>query len=298
MNYSIKVHYCVAYDWYLLQYSIPTIYAEADEIVISVASNLISWTGNPFRFDEEGFSRLIENLDPQGKIRIYRDVFFLPELSPMENEVRQRNMTATVAGIDSKSWHVQLDADEYFINFAEFVSKLQKIKKRRPVNIQVPLITLFREVPGGYLWIHNTREQKIELFPIATNQPLYQFGRRNVYFNMIIPSCVIHQSWARGEDEIQQKISNWGHNRDFDVHAYFEFWRKIGPANYKTIRNFHPIHPADWESLAFEEASGIPDLIERLKVRKLVNFNQRYILMKNSIWVSRIRKLSRLVVRK
>lgn len=290
MSKLIKVHYCVAYDWYLLEHSLPTIYKEADVIVISVAKDLISWTGKPFEFDEEGFADLIKRMDPDRKIQVYRDVFYLPELNPMENEVRQRNMTAAVAGIDHKSWHVQLDADEYFIDFSGFVKSLQRIRSRRPINVQVPLIILFRTVSNGYLWISNSKAEKVELLPIATNRPKYQFGRRNDYFNRITSFCVLHQSWARDESEIQQKILNWGHNQDFDVQAYFHFWKNIDLSNYKDIKNLHPINHADWESLAFEAASGIPELIEKLKSKTLVNFDSRYMMMKNSIWISRLKK--------
>ena len=146
---QIKVGFCVAYDWHFLEYAIPQIYTQADLICLSIDVNRTSWGGNEFEFDEEGFKNLINRLDTSHKIKVYRDNFSLPELSPMQNEVRQRNKIAEFMG--KGGWHIQLDADEYFLDFGKFVSFLHSSKFTRPVNICCPLYILFKQINSGYL---------------------------------------------------------------------------------------------------------------------------------------------------
>jgi hypothetical protein len=291
MKQQIKVLYCVAYDWYLLKHSIPTIYEEADVICVSLDENLTSWTGNRFDFDEAGFFSLIRELDKDNKIKIYRDNFYVPELGPMQNEVRQRNLMSQFLGINDHSWYVQLDADEYFIDFKGFTGKLRSIHSSRPVNVASIFITLFKQFEDGYLWIKNDDYTRQEIIPLATNKPDYEFGRRNGYFNIFTNYAVLHQSWARSEQEIQQKIENWGHNRDFDVQAYFNFWKSISTENYKQISNFHPISPENWNQLVYEQSRDIEHLIRTLKNKSLVGFPPSYLIFKNSIWISRLKKV-------
>src|SRR5947209_19632592 len=118
----IKVGFCVAYDWNLLRYSLPAVYNHADVICLSVDKNRKSWTGRSYSFDSDRFHEFLRANDPLKKIRLYEDDFSISTLSPMENEVRQRNLIAEFMGKDG--WHIQLDTDEYFNDFRGFVSYL------------------------------------------------------------------------------------------------------------------------------------------------------------------------------
>lgn len=294
MSSKIKVAFCVAYDWDLLTYSLPLVYKSADSICLALDKDRISWAGNKFEFEEDRFRHWVEQVDTEHKITILEDDFHIADLNPMQNEVRQRNLMAAYLGVND-GWHIQLDADEYFLNFDRFVHHLRKIKTKRSINICCPLITLFKQVDGGFLLIKNEATSKQEVFPIATNKPHYEMGRRNGHFNRVANFVVLHQSWARTPKEIQQKISNWGHKTDFDVNAYFEFWKNIGHHNYQAAKNIHPIVPSEWESLEFQMADDIPTLLEHSKDQTLVKFSRRHLFIKNSVWISRLKKLSRIV---
>src|SRR5687767_11009070 len=103
----IKVGYCVAYDWNLLNFSLPQVYDHADVICLSVDINRQSWSGKPFSWHEEGFRSMIRELDYAQKIKVYEEAFYDPQLLPMDNEVRQRNKIASFLG--EGGWHIQLD---------------------------------------------------------------------------------------------------------------------------------------------------------------------------------------------
>jgi len=290
----IKVGICIAYDWDFLRYSIPFIYEDSDYICLSLDSERTSWTLHPFAFDEVEFRDLVHELDPQRKIHIYEDNFHLFDLTPKENEVRQRNKMADFMG--DGGWHLQLDTDEYFIDFTGFVRYLKSAHFSRPVNICCPLITLFKKVDGGYLWIKNEKPSNQDTIAIATNAPKYQFGRRNGHFNILTNYPLLHQSWAREVHEIAEKVENWGHSRDFDVKKYLEFWKDLSKTNYQAVHNFHPINPPQWEILNFQEGTTISLLIDIFRQKKPIVFPWAYLSISNSIWISRGKKMMELVL--
>ena len=287
---SIKVGFCVAYDWYLLKHSLPIIYPYADVICLSIDKDRISWAGNKYPINDKEFYAFVNDIDTQHKIVIYEDDFYQENLTSMQNEVRQRNKMAQYLGIDQKSWYIQLDADEYFLNFEAFCNELQQLRPTRPINVCCPFVILFKKTDKGYLFIKNEGYDQQELIPIATNVPAYQFGRRNGYFNYHTRHIVLHQSWARSAEEIQQKLQNWGHNNDFDTNAYLEKWRSLSVDNYKKYIDFHPFNPESWQGLDYVKADSISELINSYKT-KSIPISPIKLKLKNSVNYSRLAKV-------
>ncbi len=292
MGVEIKVGFCVAYDWYYLAQALPLVYAEADRICLSLDAARCSWAGQPFGFDEAGFRALVQQLDVAGKVDVYEDDFHRPELTPMQNENRQRQLMAQRLG--AGGWHVQLDADEYFLNFAGFAAWLRGLRPGRPVNIRCPYITLFKEVDGGYLVVEQPDYFKLDGNPVATNEPAYQHGRVSGWFNVHAPFFIVHQSWARSADEIEQKIGNWGHKNDFDTQAYFQFWNNLSKLNYAGVRNFRYLYPETWPSLGYVPGSSIPELVAYYAANPPQVPGRLRLAVQNSIWLSRLRRVLRL----
>jgi hypothetical protein len=285
----IKIAFCVAYDWEYLRISLPLVYNHADKICLAVDKDRISWAGQPFAFDAAAFYRFTKEIDKDQKIDIYEDDFHLRELAPMQNEVRQRNKMAGRLG--NGGWHIQLDTDEYFVNFAGFVKYLQNTSYNRPVNITCPWYTMYKQTPEGYLFIKESNYNNIEFIPVATMHPHYEYGRRNSYFNIRTDFVILHQSWARSENEILQKISNWGHKEDFDVMAYFDKWKALTGENYKEFNDFHPVVPGKWTELEYIPGKDVNALIRTLQINPPFAIDKQKLQKDNSIWRSRIRTL-------
>jgi hypothetical protein len=192
-------------------------------------------------------------------------------------------------------WHIQLDCDEYFINFKGFVEFLKKQprKNRYKTNICCQMITLFKKLDTGYLYVLNHKKNQ-EYFQIATMDPSYEYGRRNGFFNIYTDFCIIHQSWARSQEEIIQKIHTWGHANDFDKEHYIEFWKSIHEGNYKTMVNFHPLVPSVWERLAFEPAATIDSFLMNFNSEKLIPTKVHLMLMNNR-FLAKVKKLIRML---
>ncbi|WP_139924242.1 hypothetical protein [Hymenobacter sp. DG01] len=293
MSQAIKIGFCVAYDWYFLEHSLPLVYEQADHICLSLDQDRISWAGKPFSFDDEAFFALVKRLDTQNKIDIYQDDFHRPELAPMDNEVRQRHLIAERLG--KGGWHVQLDADEYFLNFAGFAKWLRRFNPSRPVNIRCPYITLFKQLDSGFLAVDRQQQLWADVSnPVATNDPAYYHGRVSHWFNIYAPYFILHQSWARDEQEIREKISNWGHAHDFDTQAYLDFWLKLSPKNYKEAKNVHPLDKEAWPLLQFVPGQRIADLVPFYTANPPQTPGKLRLLWENSLWASRLRRVLRL----
>lgn len=283
----IKVGICVAYDWYLLEYSLPIIYEHADKICLSIDRDRISWSGNKFTFDETAFSEFIARTDKDKKIQLHEEDFHIVALTPMQNEVRQRNRLAAFMG--DGGWHIQLDCDEYFVEFPRFVKYLKSLpEKNGDYNVCCLWVTLFKKVEGGFLYITPSSAAQFEYIQIATQRPLYENGRRNGNFNLYTNFLIIHQSWARSEDEISQKILNWGHANDFDLNQFDVLWKNLDHLNYKQLENFHPISPQIWGALNFHPATGIDELMKSFKNSDFPSLARWQLIRRNSRFMAKL----------
>ena len=283
----IKVGFCVAYDWPLLAYSIPLIYNGAHAICLSIDKGRYSWANRPFYWDESGFNALIRSLDTGSKIVVYEDDFHLRSLTPAANEVRQRRLMSERLG--KGGWHIQLDCDEYFLDFDRFVDFLIAQRPRSySFNVACQLVTIFKQVEGGYLYVKPECTDHFEFLQIASRTPCYEFGRRNGHFNILSDFLIVHQSWARPEAEILQKLSNWGHVNDFNTEGYFQFWRGVNQANFHEFRNLHPIQPATWPSLKYIPGNGASDLIGSFRKSSFPTLGRASRFWKSSIFISRL----------
>jgi hypothetical protein len=290
MKQQIKIGVCVAYDWYLLEHMLPLVYEHADLICLSIDSNRISWSQQSYSWDEKGFRDLIDKIDIQKKIKCFEANFHNPDFTPGQNEVDQRRRIAEY--MQPGGWHIQLDCDEYFLDFKGFVRYLRSlpISSSQGVNVCCPLVTLFKKIEGGYLWIQPDRRDHVEFIQIASTQPTYDNGRRNGLFNLYTNFTVLHQSWARSSQEIVDKINNWGHKNDFDTKAYFERWNGLTGNNFREMKNFHPMVPEVWSSLAFAPGDTIADIIQNPPAIDL-RWSAIDFVMKNNRTLSRIKGL-------
>lgn len=257
---KIKAGFIVSYDYAYLFNAIAPLYSYANKIVLAIDENNLTWSGNKFVIPQS-FFEAIRELDRDNKIELYFDNFYIPELTPMECETRERNMLLNKLG--NGGWKLQLDVDEYIYDFNSISKFLHKnwyftiFPRFTPMQFRGKLITLFKQVEDGFLYIDNE-----ERFTFITNgykndASRVNTKRRSFYTNI----AVIHQSWARNENEILTKILNWGHRDDFDTMSFFEYWKKLDNNNYQEYINFHPFNPKFWQKLEYIRAANINEFI-------------------------------------
>lgn len=257
----IKIGILLSYDYKYLFNALDEVYNEADLIVISYDIEGKTWAGNDIEIPIKFFER-IKNYDTTNKIVLYGDKFFIPGLPAMELETRQRNMMAKAMG--TGGWHIQLDSDEYAYDFKKLTCFLRKNifllrnPAKTPITFLVNFVTLFKMDSSGFYLISPHNEKCY----LVTNNPHYVKARvTNSDKNFFLNYNLIHHSWARSENEILQKIMNWGHKDDFDTQHFFEKWKNLNAHNFKSYNKFHPLNPASWEKVEFVAAANIKEFI-------------------------------------
>jgi len=265
---KIQVGFLMSYDYKLLKNSIPLVYLEADSITIALDENSRTWTGEKFEVSEEFFS-WIKSFDTENKISLYKDDFYRANLNPMENEVRERKMLAAKMGIGN--WIVQIDSDEYFVDFKKFTDQL-KLKnqyldnpKENQIQIAGYYINLYKYTSEGLLYVSESRNQKF-----ATNYPDYVTGRNTKKRVLYIPNLVIHECLSRSEKEIRKKFANWGHSHQVNVEKFIEKWRKIDQYNYNEYEDFFYLEPEKWKKLNYVKGKTIQEVSKNLDYHELM----------------------------
>jgi hypothetical protein len=189
--------------------------------------------------------------------------FYSAGNNPFEVIMRMRN--AMLKKMAPAQWYVQLDADEYFLDFAGFVQYLRQLQPSPQIQlVQCKWKTLFKKTNKGFLTIGG----KAEKVPIAINRPVNTSERNHKDAQVIDTSFfILHQSWARSTEEVAKKINNWSHSKDFDTETFYQFWLIINDKNYKWQRHFHPIYPPIWPYLEKVEAKSIDELIQHYRAQ-------------------------------
>ncbi len=275
---KVHVGFLLSYDYIKLKNSIPPVYKEADEIFIAIDKEMRTWSGQNFTV-EPGFYDWLKEIDVDRKITLYHDDFYVPELSAIENDNRERHMLSLKMGIGN--WLIQVDSDEYFLDFKKFVADLRKYDylldnpENNKVQFACFLINMFKYTDDGLLYV------KVPTRGImATTFPNYRVARntreRVIYTNNVL----WHESLARDEKEIEFKLRNWGHNDEVDVDAFMKKWKSVNKSNYQSMRGFFYIQPEKWNELDFVSGKTIDEITDSFDGKKLLP-SSFYILKKN-----------------
>lgn len=275
---KIHVGFLLSYDYIKLKNSIPPVYKMADRIFIAIDSAFLTWSGQLFEVDSHFFEWLKE-FDVDDKIELYYDNFYVPELSAIENDNRERHMLSLKMGIGN--WLIQVDSDEYFINFDNFVKNLRKydhyLDNPEKTKIQFAgfLINMYKYSDGGVFFV-----EKPTRVLAATNYPNYKVARQTKQRIIYTPNILWHETLARNEKDIEFKLMNWGHNVDVDVEKFMEKWRSVNISNYQTLRGFFYMNPKKWKKLQFVKGDNIEEVSRNLDANKYLP-SSFYISYKN-----------------
>ncbi len=263
---KIQVGFLVSYDYELLKSAIPQVYTNADTIFLAIDVNRKTWNGKPITIDPSFFD-WISTYDKDGKIVIYEDDFSKPELTTMQCEVRERKMLANKMGIGN--WLIQLDADEYFINFEKFVwylktkNHLLDNPEENKVQFHPFHVSLYKKTKNGYLYVDEATKTVV-----ATNYPDYRVGRKTHGKVIYVNALILHECLSRNREDLITKLSNWGHNTDIDLDGFMAKWDSVNENNYKEMTGFFYMKPSVWERLDFIEGENITEVFKNFKTQK------------------------------
>jgi len=194
-------------------------------------------------------------------------------------------------------WHIQVDSDEYFLDFGSFVQELRRINNcptgfEKPLNVCACVIPLIKKTSNGYLYV-DFKSDVPETFPFATTFPDYQRARHNNHFNRLSSHYVIHETWARSENELWFKINNWGHAAEELQEqqrrlSYYNLWKSLDENNYQYVTNFHPAQAPTWPALNYCPGNSNQDFIQNFVATKFP-LSTVQLFLRNNRNVSRIK---------
>lgn len=233
----------VAYDYRFAWAAIRSYYAIADEIVLGLDIDRISWNGKPFAFDDAEFKRGLKAVDPQGKIKLVEGNFHSQGSAP-DNDTFERNELSKHC--TRGNWIVQIDSDELLQNPHEF--RAWMLKRRGPWLVLGRWTVVFKTFGDDYLVV-DKHEDDFWISLATRRQGMYTGCRDTKEFTRQSPLHMLHFSWGRTAEELKQKLESWTHANDFDTAKWFKFWQGVTLDNYKEFKDFHPIYGPDCPAL-------------------------------------------------
>ncbi len=275
---NIQVGFLLSYDYEKLKLSIPPVYDQADAIFLAMDEKQRTWSGKEFEIDPIFFEWL-ESFDTDNKITIYKDNFYIPELSAIENDSRERHMLSLKMGIGN--WLVQVDSDEIFIDFSKFVKQLRLRNKylespeKNPIQIAGFLVNVYKYLEDGILYV----DQPTKVL-LATNYPNYKVARKTKERIIYTDNILLHECLSRTEKELRFKLDNWGHNDQVNKN-FFEKWRRANKDNYKSITDVFYLEPHKWKKLGFIESRNLDKIKDLIKERPSLSLSKSYLFKKN-----------------
>lgn len=278
MTGKIQVGYLVSYDYELLKNSLPTIYKEADGVFLAIDKNRRTWNGEYFTIDDS-FFEWIKEFDVDKKVVIYEDDFYVPTFTTMQCEIRERKLLSEKMGIGN--WLIQIDCDEYFVDFKSFVQDLRKhnsyIEKPygKPIQIAAFWLILYKYTPNGILYVNKPTKA---IF--ATNNPKYVNGRRVKAQVIYTNNLVLHESLSRTEEELRFKFENWGHNKETNK-DFLNKWIKVDETNYKEYSDFYYIEPERWKKLSFFPSKNMTEIKNTIQGENELQLSNWFLWKKN-----------------
>jgi hypothetical protein len=275
---KIHVGFLLSYDYEKLKLSIPPIYKNADRIFIAQDENFLTWSGNKFEV-HPSFYEWLSEIDVDNKIEIYKDNFYVPGLTGIQMDTRERYMLSLIMGIGN--WLVQIDSDEYFLDFENFIKQLRKYDhyldnpKKERILIAGFHINIYKYLEDSILYVEDATK-----FYVATNYPNYKFAKntreRIIYFD----SYVLHEGLSRSEEELEFKLNNWSHREDVNS-TFLEKWRKADKNTYKEIKDVFYMDPKIWKSLALFNSKDLSEFNSVLLKENKIKKSKSWIWFKN-----------------
>lgn len=278
MMKKIHVGFLLSYDYEKLKLSIPPVYNAADKIFIAEDSNKKTWSGNEF-FVDDSFYEWIKEFDVDNKIEFYRDNFYVPELTAIQNDTRERYLLSLKMGIGN--WLIQVDSDEYFIDFESFVSNLRKYDhyldepEKKKVQFACFWLIIYKYTKEGTLIVDKPMKSVF-----ATNYPNYKCARRTNERTIYFDNLVLHESIARTEEQLVCKLKNWGHNNEVNE-DFLKKWVMVNETNYNQFEDFYYIKPKRWRKLDYLPTRRIEEIKKYIDVKSKLQVSRNYLAFKN-----------------
>jgi len=238
---GLSVAMLVAYDWKLGVEAIRRCYGIADEIVLGLDAERLSFRRERYPFNDAAFRRAIKKADPQAKIRVLEGDFH-SKADPSENETHERN--ALSLACRPGNWVLQIDADEWMLNPGEFKAWLGGLRVER--EIMARWHTVYKVCGRQALVVDSDNEW----ICVGGGRRGAHWQRRETgSWRVRSPLRLLHLSFALSEAQLRRKLGSWSHAHQIDLEDTVRRWRSATVKNHKSYRDFHHLERTLWPRL-------------------------------------------------
>lgn len=222
----------IAYDYKYAIASILSYYKIADEIVLAIDQDRISWSNKKYEFNDQDFNERINAIDKDKKIKIIIGNFHKFQ-KPIDNDTYERNYISRNCMIGN--YIIGIDSDEILLNPDEFKIWMNNCNINSDVKSR--LFTVYKSFKNYLL---NVQPDEMTVVGTALISS-YNKCRNTRNFTVDSPLQILHYSWARNETELLQKLLNWGHSTDFNIKKHYQIWQSVNLQNYRSQTMLHPL---------------------------------------------------------
>jgi len=242
----------IAYDYKYAFLAIKSYYSIADEILLAIDKDRISWSNSRYEFDEIEFNTEIQKIDCDKKIKIIQENFHKYP-TPLQNDTQERNFISALCKKDN--YIIAIDSDEVLLNPIEFKTWFESNNDIFLFDIECTWLTVYKIFD----------DQVLVTFPndtasIGTNlRSMYKTCRITKNKKKLSPLKIIHYSWGRSKEDLLKKLNNWTHSRDFDVNIAIDNWENVNLENFSSKTHLHPLLKcrSSWQKLQLLKLDGI-----------------------------------------
>lgn len=257
----------ISYDAHLLPRSIERYYDYVDEIVLGLDKDRITWSNNPFSFEEGKLWDSLNKIDKDSKISIIEENFHKSDIA-IENDNYERNFLKDQC---SNEMIVSVDADEILLDPKSFFIDFIPLTERYFHNYDICMTwaTPYKEIDDTTLVISNLDgspffgenqgfiTHKNSTFTYARWTDRSQFGMGRI----LSPLITLHYSLCRDKDDLHKKIHNIGHSDIVEEDPFYDLWSQVTLDNFTELRNFKTsgLGEAQWPSLFAVQTGQLED---------------------------------------
>jgi hypothetical protein len=247
----------ISYDAHYLAKSIEKYYNYVDEIVLGLDKNRITWSGNPFSFNESDLWAQLSAIDGDNKITIVEENFHGSTIA-IENDNYERNYLKAACSHDCV---ISVDADEYLLNAKDFFYNYLPIANRylSKADVCMNWATPYKQIDDTVLVIANDDNtpflgenqgfitHKNNTFTYARWTNLSAAGENR----LMSPLIALHWSLCRNKQDLHTKIHNIGHSDLVESDPFYKIWKEVDLTNYTQLHNFKTsgLGEAQWPKL-------------------------------------------------
>jgi hypothetical protein len=166
------------------------------------------------------------------------------------NEHVMRNAGIDLAKGDGYDWVIIQDADEFITDETFNVLKTHMLLNPNSHGLKLPMITFWKDWEHVLVDAQNKPAIFNALMAVNLSTESHFVDNRNPNDHLRYLTCesspVFHGSYVLTNEELQRKLSSWGHAKDFNTDEWYNnIWVKW---NYNTsLENLHPTHPWIWK---------------------------------------------------